>query len=176
MTSVVVDGLTFTFPNTWETAKCDDWVFYRRQFQRVRDGIKAVDLLALSPGSREQDQPRILWLIEVKDYRRHFRTKTVSLDEEMAEKVLGTLASLLPAKLGATASDEARLAGKALNAQKIRVVLHLEQPQTVLSFYPRNRLINEANVLQNLRKRVKAIDPHPEVVNMRHTHLPWTVT
>lgn len=169
-----VDGLTFNFAAGWLTAKCDDWGFYQHQFGRLKGGLKSVDLLALSPtGSGGKST---LWMIEVKDYRRHRRTKPISLDEEMAGKVAGTLALLLPAKLGATSADETRMAGKALNAKEIRVVLHIEQPSVTLAFAPKDRPINPVNVQMALRRRVKSIDAHPEVLDSFSTRVPWTVT
>lgn len=170
-----VDGLQFDFPAGWLTAKCDDWVFYRKQFQRLKSGVKSVDLLALSPTVTGSALDPTLWLIEVKDYRRHRRTKPISLDEEMAEKVLGTLALLLPAKLSTTNTNEQRMAGKALNTKRMRVVLHIEQPTRRLAFSG-PQVINPANVQIELRKRVKAIDAHPEVLDSTSTRVPWTVT
>lgn len=170
-----VDGLQFEFPAGWLTAKCDDWAFYRNQFQRLKNGVKAVDLLAISPRTTGERYEPTLWLIEVKDYRHHRRIKPISLDEEMAEKVLGTLALLLPAKLSATVAEEKKMAGKALNVKRLRVVLHIEQPSTVLAFSG-SQAINLANVQMELRKRVKAIDPHPEVVDSTSERVPWVVT
>lgn len=174
--SEMVDGLRFDFAGDWLTAKCDDWAFYRKQFCRLHDGLKSVDLLALSPRVTGDPAEPTLWLIEVKDYRRHERTKTISLHEEMAGKVSGTLALLLPAKLSATVPDEMKVAGRALNAKRIRVVLHIEQPKVVLSFTSKTSAINLANVQLELRKRVKAIDAHPEVLDSSSSRVPWTVT
>ena len=69
MTNIEVDGLTFTFPDSWKVSKYDDWAFYRNQFSKIKNGIKAVDLLAI--------ENQVTWLIEVKDYRTSRREKTV---------------------------------------------------------------------------------------------------
>ena len=171
-----VDGLQFDFPAGWLTAKCDDWAFYRKQFCKLHDGLKSIDLLAVSPRLTGHPTEPTLWMIEVKDYRLHQRTKTISLHEEMAGKVTGTLALLLPAKLSATVTNEKVMAGKALNAKRVRVVLHIEQPRVVLAFAAGSKAINLANVQIELRKRVKAIDAHPEVLDSSSARVPWTVT
>lgn len=171
---VDVDGLQFNFPAGWQTAKCDDWTFYRKHFIRLKDGLKSIDLLALSPKMTGDETTPTLWLIEVKDYRRHQRTRPISLDEEMASKVTGTLALLFPAHLNARKPEEQQMAEKALKAKRIRVVLHIEQPRVALAFAPKP--INLANVTTALRQRLKAVDPHPKVVDSSSTRVPWTVT
>ena len=88
---VKVDTLTFTFPSGWVAEKFDDSNFYRNQFSRQFNGIKAVDLLALSP-------ERTAYFIEVKDYRHPNTIKPSDLADSIAKKVMMTLAALLPAK------------------------------------------------------------------------------
>lgn len=117
-----VDGLNFDFPDNWQISKYDDWSFYRNQFIRIRDGIKSLDLLAI-------DQDKTTWLIEVKDYRVHPRTKPSDLGIEVAHKVFDTLAAIIPAKIHATDPDEKQLARAVSASRKLRVVLHLEQPE-----------------------------------------------
>jgi hypothetical protein len=57
----------------------------------------------------------------------------------------------------------------------LRVVLHLEQPATHSKLFP--RAIDPANVLMKLRQLVKAIDPHPLVVETHQmASLSWSVT
>ena len=102
MTILHVDGLKFDFPASWSASKYDDWNFYRNQFLLIGSGVKAVDLIALSPDTA--------WMIEVKDYRVHRRTKIVDIHQEFAEKVLHTLSALLPAKANARYLTENRFA------------------------------------------------------------------
>lgn len=161
-------GLTFRFPDGWAVAKYDTWEYYRQHFIKCRDGLKAIDFVAVDPSDT-------VWLIEVKDYRLHPRTKTVDLAPEMVGKVVDTLAALLPAGVHATVADEAEVARRALHSRSIRVVLHLEQPeeQPPLPF----RAINLLDVQQKLRMRLRAIDPNPVVVEMKNmAALPWSVT
>ena len=102
MQSFQVDSLTFHFPNSWQVGKYDEWSFYRNQFYKMWDGIKAVDLIAIENG--------VVWLIEAKDYRQHRRTKTIHIADEVADKVFCTLAAILPAKINASDPSGSRCA------------------------------------------------------------------
>ncbi|MEZ4436002.1 MAG: hypothetical protein R3F65_26695 [bacterium] len=164
--NVDVDRLVFQFPDDWQISQYDKWQFYRKQFMTARDGIKAIDLLALSP-------EHILWLIEVKDYRQHQRTKVIDLTDEMVGKVVDTLAALLPAAVGAINDHERSFARRALACDRLRVVLHLEQPRKTSKLFP--RAIDPMDIRQKLRRRLKPIDPHPIVVDRSSTRrLGWT--
>jgi hypothetical protein len=101
MPSLTIEQLKFTFPDAWNISKYDDWSFYRNQFCRFLTGAKAVDLPAVCPEG-------ILFLIEVKDYRLHRRTKdkVISLADEVTKKVLDTLAAMLPCRINGDDSTE----------------------------------------------------------------------
>lgn len=164
---IEVDGLTFDFPDSWKVNKYDEWAFYRKQFSKMWDGIKAVDLIAIDG--------REIWLIEVKDYRQLPRTKPQDLSEEVAQKVFSTLAAMLPASVNASDNSEGDFAREVLKGNRLRIVLHLEQPRQHSRLFP--RAIDPANVELKLRSSIKPIDPHPIVVestNMRG--LEWSVT
>jgi len=92
MPTLVVDTLTFDFPAGWIASKYDGWSFYRHRFSHFLRGMKAVDILAIAPNGT-------VFLIEVKDYRRHPRTKTIRVADEVAKKVSDTLAAMLPSKI-----------------------------------------------------------------------------
>ena len=162
-----IDGLLFDIPSDWRAAKYDDWAFYRKRFIRTREKTKAADLIAIDPA-------RTLWFIEGKDYRKYQRTKPSELHEEIAGKVLDTLAALLPAAVNGDDFDEKVLARHALRAERLRVVLHLEQPRKHSKLFP--RAIDPADVQQRLRKLIKPVDPHPQVVEMaKMGSLAWSV-
>lgn len=166
MTAVHVDGLTFTFPPSWNVCKYDEWAFYRNQFSKMWSGIKAVDLIAI--------EGQVIWLIEVKDYRRQQRTKTINLAEEVAKKVFCTLAAILPAKVNASDLSEQQFAEAVTRGQRLHIVLHLEQPKKSSKLFP--RAINPSNVQLKLRGIIKPIDPHLKVVESTHMQgLAWTV-
>jgi hypothetical protein len=165
-----VDGLKFDFPDGWDATKYDDWAFYRLQFGKMWNGIKAVDLLAIDPSGN-------LWLVEVKDYRPSPPSKPTDLSDDVAHKVFDTLAALLPARMNGNDTEERRLAGKALHKsmKRLRVVLHLEQPAKHSKLFP--RAIDPANVKQQLTRLLKPIDPHPVVVERGNMGpVQWTVT
>lgn len=163
MTRLQVGGLSFTFPEAWHADKYDDWAFYRNHFGRQFNGIQAVDLLARSPDGTA-------YVIEVKDYRHPDTAKPSELPQTIANKVLFTLAAMLPAKLGANASDERALAERILSCRKLRVVAHLELPRS------HRQIVNPADLKQKLAQLLRAVDAHPKVVSRDNMHgLAWTV-
>jgi hypothetical protein len=164
----LVDGLYFNFPNDWHVSKYDDWSFYRTKFSRMWNGIKSLDLLAISPA-------KTAWLIEVKDYRLYQRTKPSELSEEIGKKVFDTLAALLPAKVNADDAEEIAISKRILDANKLRVVLHLEQPAKHSKLRP--RAINPADIQMKLRQILKPIDARPILSEMASMgSLQWSVT
>jgi hypothetical protein len=156
---VIIEGqLKFTFAENCHASKYDEWSFYRNQFQNICGGSKAVDILCLSQHT--------LWLIEIKDFRVHRRTKSEDIGDEIAIKVRDTLAGLVAAKVNANDQDEKQFATLALQHLKgIRAVLHLEQPAKHSKLFP--KAINPANVKLKLKQRLKAIDAHPLVVDKK---------
>lgn len=168
---VIREGaLTFSFSAPLQAQKYDEWSFYRNRFSKVKaltDGIKAVDIVTCN-GTQA-------WLIEVKDYRVHQRTIAIDLADEVAKKIYDTLSGLVAAKFHADDSDEQSLASAILQSQTLRIVLHLEQPLKPSKLFP--RAIDPSKVLQKLRQNIKAIDPHPSVLEKATTtgSLPWSV-
>lgn len=158
-----IDGLNFTFPQGWQASKYDEWSFYRNQFVKQGDGIKAVDAVALEPTNTA-------FLIEVKDYRRPDTEKPSQLPEAIANKVLHTLAAMLPAKLRANDPTEQQLAAAILACASLRVIAHIEQP---LRHRP---VVDLADIKQKLRRLLRAVDANPKVVSMNDMNgLNWTV-
>ncbi len=168
MPTVTEGNLTFTFPDDWNVSQYDDWSHYRNQFINVCRGVRAVDVLALELGE-------CCWLLEIKDYREHVRTKTIDLADEMAEKVRDTLVGLVGAQFCANDAGEKNAARQALRARHLKVVLHLEQPAKHSTLHP--RAINPAAISQRLKQLIKGIDPHPRVVEKASmVGIPWNVT
>lgn len=167
MQVIDVDGLIFSFPDSWHVAKYDDWAFYRNQFCGMHDGIKGVDAVAF-------DGKETLWLIEVKDFRQEGRTKPIPLHEEVWKKVYDTLAGLFAAKCNAVDEEQA-FAKQAAKACTIKVVLHMEAPPSGSRLFSAQLSVPDA--VQSLKRKIKAIDPHPLVVNKRSSHpsLQWSV-
>lgn len=168
MTAISEGAFTFNFPAGCQASKYDDWSFYRNQFQAFGNGSKAIDFLCTEGDTS--------WLIEVKDYRQHPRTKAIDVADELAIKVRDTLAGLASAAKAANEALERQHARQALARRRWRVVLHLEQPATISKLRPKP--IDEAALLLKLRtKQFKAVDPHPIICdrsNLPHS-VPWTV-
>lgn len=167
MTVLREGGLTFTFPPGSAASKYDDWSFYRNQVKRAFGGAKAVDFV--------YEDGEQAWLIEVKDYRAHPRTKLIDLGEEVAFKVRDTLAGLVAAKCSANDQVEKRAAKALVGKRRIRVVLHIEQPANPSRLFP--QVANPANLKLKLKQLLKCVDAHPAVVNQHNlsADMNWTV-
>ena len=168
MKTVTVDTLAFTFSEDWKVSKYDDWSFYRNKFQSIGKGRKAVDLLAIDPQNTT-------WMIEVKNYQVHSRTKPSCLADEIMWKVMDILSGLLPASINSEEDSEKIFAKQINRSGCLRIVLHLEQPQKHSKLFP--IAIKPADVQQKLRMLVKAIDAHPRVCDKTTSNaLGWNVT
>lgn len=169
MNNVMTEGmLNFIFAHGAVASKYDGWSFYRNQFQqKCGKDNKAVDLLCIL-----QDTA---WLIEVRDYRLHPRRKAVDLAEEIAIKVRDTLAGLVAARFRANEQEERTFAENVLKANSLRVVFHIEQPTKTSRLRP--LAIEPDKLKMRLRGLLKAIDPHPIVIdkNRRNSSVPWQV-
>ncbi len=164
MPTLDIDGLQFAFPADWKASKYDDWTFYRHHFCKQVPGIKAVDAIAFSPD-------RAAYLIEVKDYRHPATEKPSGLAEAVADKVLHTLAAMLPARLHAL-GDEKSLAKDVLRCANLQIVLHVELPPG-----HRHALVDLADIKQKLKILLRAVDTHPKIVSIqRPGNLAWNVT
>jgi hypothetical protein len=163
MPTLTIDGLSFSFPEGWRVGKYDEWAFYRGHFVRQFDGLKGVDALALAPDGTA-------YLIEVKDYRHPNTEKPSELAQAIAHKVIATLGALLPARLKAHNAEENALAGAILNCASLRVVAHIEQPRA------HRRVVDPADIKQQLRRKLRAVDAHPKIVSMNDMQgLAWHV-
>jgi len=163
------EKLKFTFPAGWIGSAYDTWTFYRKQFQTACEADhKAVDFVV-------KDTQDCLWLIEVKDYRQNKRTKPLTVWGEMATKVRDSLAGLCATKY-ADGNDRQAEAVALLQAKKLRVVLHFEQPRKQSKLFP--RAFNPENIQMKLRNKryLRAIDPHLLVVDTSDlSKVAWTV-
>lgn len=161
------DRLTLTFPPGAQASKYDEWSHYRNQFNSAFGGTKAVDCVYAAADTA--------WLIELKDYRIHPRTKAIDLPLEVAIKVRDTLAGLVSAGINANDVDERRMARTLLQKPKFRVVLHLEVPAKHSRLRPTP--IDRVAVQQKLKQLIRSVDPHPVVVNQRSLkpEMDWVV-
>lgn len=169
MTSITVDRFQFALPSGWSVLVYDKCTFYREHFNGLA-GSKAADLLALSPNDGE------LSLVEIKDYRRHRRTKPASLFADVARKARDTLAGLAAARIRAYDAQTRDFAQSAARGGLIRVVLLLEQPSRPSKLFP--QVVDPANGRVALKKAVRAIDPHAVLGNASKlaAKTAWTIT
>ncbi|MCK3654683.1 hypothetical protein A4G19_02545 [Pasteurellaceae bacterium Macca] len=167
MTIIQEGNLTFTFNNNANVKKYDDLSFYRNQLTTAFTGMKAVDIISI--------ENNINWLIEVKDYSIHQRTKLADLSEEVALKIRDTLAGIVSMNCNTSDSNEKQFAHQFLRNKKIKIVLHLELPNKYSRLYP--NILNPVDIQQKLKSLVKSIDAHPRVVNKNKLHpsMSWTV-
>ena len=164
----IIEGkLVFDFD--CEAIKFDDSVFYRKHFSKMTNGIKAVDILAVN---RE-----VGYLIEIKDYTApNTNNLTINeLIETVINKVISTLAAILPMKISVNNSvEERRIAHNFSITNELKVIVHVE-------LAPFRRTLKQSNWdLFNLQiqlgRRLRAIDAHPKVVSKdKLQNLPWVV-
>ncbi len=168
MTILPEGKLEHRFPLDWVASQYDRWPFYRDHFKGACGGNKAVDFLA-------QDPESTLWLIELKDYRVHPRKKQIEVADEVALKVRDTLAGLVAAAKWPSHHAHAEQAQRHLDAKRLRVVLHLEQPRSSSKMFPREHDLSRLQ--QKLKQLVKVVDAHPLVVELASAGvLPWAVS
>lgn len=165
-TKIQEKQLTFIFQDGWVASRYDAWAFYRNQFVKLLDGIRAVDFIAIDPHGTA-------YLIEVKDYRHPDTVKHSQLAETIANKVLMTLAALLPCRLNGTDPNEQQVAKRTLKCKRLRVVAHIEYPD-------RGKQTDDylADLRMKLEQVVRAVDAHPKVVTMQtmaKSGLGWSV-
>ena len=166
ITEIQEGKLCFTFK--FDAIKFDDTQYYRKHFVDIKKGIAAVDILAVDN--------QIGYLIEIKDYT-HPDTKNLTssvLIEITVNKVISTLAAILPMKNNAVNGDEKAIAKKFSKVSQIQVVLHIEKPP------PRRTLEQSCYNFQKMKSflkiKLKPIDAHPKIVSKENLKgLPWEV-
>lgn len=158
--------LCFNFE--FDAIKFDDSQYYREHFIKIKNGIAAVDILAVHESTG--------YLIEIKDYT-HPDTENLKpneLIEAIVNKVISTLAAMLPMKNNALHDAEQGIAKKFSKASQIQIVLHIEKPP------PRRTLKQSCYNFQEmegaLKNKLKPIDAHPKIISKENLKgLPWIV-
>lgn len=148
-------SLSFDFDQVEFAKKYDDWRHYKGVFNSACGSSKAVDFLV----SKE----KILWMIEVKDYRRHQRTKPSDLADDVMLKVRDTMAGLVSAAFVGVDTEEKRTSRSALSHRKLKIALHLEQPSKPSRLFPVS--VDPADILMKLKQKLRFADCHPIVVD-----------
>lgn len=170
MPTITEGNLEFAFPENWTAWKYDEGDFYRECFNKITNGIKALDIVAIDPEGK-------VWLIEIKDYRIRNdaaeEVKPSKLSDVVAKKVIDTLAAILPAKLNGNDKEKVA-AGTILATTALIPVLHLEQSAKRQSLTP--YAIKPADIQQKLAMKFQRIGLNALVTGTGFsTKVPWTV-
>ncbi len=171
MPQVFQEGrVEFKFPDTWQVLRPEDASYYKRHFQNFADGCKEMDFILFDPADS------VLWLLEVKDYTTNPRTKTQCVLQEVAEKSRDSLALLYAGAICDNAQPPcvAQLAKDTWIPSKVRVILHIDQPNKPSKLFPGAPMA--ANAAQVLRSKVKAVDPHALVTSCKGSSLGWVAS
>jgi hypothetical protein len=148
--------ISFTFSDADFAEKYDNWRHYRNVYQKACGSSKAVDFI-VSTG-------RELWMIEVKDFRRHRRTKPIPLHDEITEKVRDTMAGLISAQFNAANNNEKQYARSVTQCTRLRIGLHLEQPKNQSRLFPRS--VDPANLTIKLKQQLRFADCHSKIFDI----------
>lgn len=178
MPTIIEQNLTFVFDATIDAQKYDTWTHHTQVRNRLPNGQKAVDIVAIQTSA----SPTVTWMIEAKDFRIVTSpprpSNVAGLPQTVADKVTDTLTGLTDAATNATVPSEKNLAVNARATGTKRIVLHLE-PYTGTQYTALFPTGFTASVLQKLRQLVRTIDPNPLVLNIANTpasQVPWTVS
>jgi len=165
----IVEGrLTFSFSEKIDAIKFDDTVFYRKKFSKIKNNIKAVDMIAV--------ESKNVYLIEVKDYT---HPNTISINQcdlitTIINKVIFSLAAMLPMKNNASLEIEREIARKTSIANEIRIILHIELSPPRKTLKQSN--FNLQNIEIKLRNKLKVISPRLKITtNKKAPDLPWSI-
>lgn len=153
--SLAEGRLSFQFIDVDFAEKYDEWSHYRNCFNSACVSSKAVDFIV----SKNKE----IWFIEVKDYRRHRRVKSIDMADEVALKVRDTMSGIVSTKFVGTDQSEVKISKAVLAGKKLHVALHLEQPSNPSRLFPIS--VNSANIKLKMKQIMKFADFHPIVIN-----------
>ena len=158
--SIKEGNVKFVFDDQCVAVKYDQLPFYRKRFQGVVCGSRAVDMLCITNDTS--------WMIEIKDYTAHPRTKPTDVSKEVAQKVRDTLAGLAAASANGDHKGK-ELADMALSRRRWRIVLHLERSKKYFS-------TTRSNIQIKLKRMVGAVDSEPIIMHIKSNfkQKPWT--
>ncbi len=148
--------IRFSFVDAHIATQYDNWRYYKKHFQKAAGSSKAVDFIVCKDD--------VAWLIEVKDFRRHRRTKPIELCDEIAQKVRDTMAGILSAQFHANDCAEKSCASSVSACTHLKVGLHLQQAKNPNRLFPHD--FNPANLTLKLKQQLRFADCHPKVFNI----------
>ena len=160
-------GLCFEFDEDLEVIKYDEiGGSYREQLLRCFNGLKAVDFIC-----KRQSE---LWLLEIKNYAEHDRTKSGSVVDEFLEKVRDTFTGITTLCLISNRKDKRHYLSL-LKAKHIHLVLHCDFKKQMKT---RDLLTKQRTLQEQLRKKLRFIDSHVKVTCIQNPakRLPWSTS
>lgn len=166
--------LQFEFTDNWLVCRPEVCSYYTRHFQKFCGGCKEMDFLTFDPSNKT------LWLIEVKNYQAHPRTKDIDLADEVAIKTRDVLSMLPVAGVRDNAQDQDKKLQlgsfwkQVRSFAQLRVVLHCELPESPSKLFPGVK--DSANLQTKLRQKLGCVDKRALFVTSTNKgHVPWTV-
>ena len=137
--------LEFIFPTNMQVWRVDNSPHYRKHLT----SWKAVDFV-LTHSECEQS-----WWVEVKDYSRFQRSKSIDLVEEIKQKVAGTAITAVATQFRASNPEDIAHAAKATTSRQMCFILQLEQPKHRSKMFP--KAIGQQDLREKLRKELRFI-------------------
>ena len=155
---------SITFDESWQVEKYDEHADYHKLLQQV-DGTKAVDFIATRTTG-----PKVLYLIEVKDFR-GYRTEqkqeltSGELASEIVQKVRDTLPGLIGGCRTSSKQDAWRpFASGLLDLQtEIRVIVWLESESR--SPYPDDKA--KSTLIEQLKRKLRWLTTKVAVLSLK---------
>jgi len=160
--------LSFEFAPQVDAFKYDATPIYLKYLQKLGDGTKGVDLIALSGAD--------VWLIEVKDYRSSQRTNPSPFEQDISQKVRDTLAGLYAMRAGIVSGGDYPERGQRALEGRLFIVFHLEQQSHSPLFPP---VALAANLQIKLRALLKPFTRQVWVLDRQTSQgvaVCWTVS
>lgn len=161
------DKLEFIFG--FNAIKLDDTNYYLKNFQKVQNNLKVIDILAIDN--------RKNYFIEIKDYTYpHTKSiKRVELVDAIIKKVICSLSMLYPMSFKALDVDERDIAKLFFEKSNLTIVLHIEKPPLRTQLEQSKWDLSDLQLM--LKKRLKNISNSVKVVSIsKMQKLPWSVT
>lgn len=169
---IIEEGkLKFNFSKSFDAIKFDDSIYYRKHFQKIQQGIKAIDILAIN---RDEN-----YMIEVKDYT---HPDTVPLEhtqllEDIIKKFIFSISAIYPMSYIITQNEEQEIAKNFLKNRILFLILHIEIPRPRRNLKQSN--YNLPNLQLELRRRLSTITNKTNIKVVSKSNLkdlPWSVT
>jgi len=164
-------NLKFDFPTFFNVIKFDDSIYYRNHFEKIQQGIKAIDILAINNHEN--------YMIEVKDYT-HPDTKPLNqtqLIESIIKKFIFSLSAIYPMSYISTVDEEQKIAKNFLENKILFLIFHIEIPPPRRNLRQSN--YNLSNLQLTLRRKLFSIThkTNIKVVSKSNlNNLPWNVS